>query len=64
MSVFVVNKLKELGTDTSRLKINMDWQHLIMNGEHLAEYAEGDPDWPEYQEFVKRVQATTEQPVS
>src|SRR3989339_808600 len=39
MTMFIINKLKELGTDTSRLKINMDWQHLIMNGEHLAEHA-------------------------
>jgi xylose isomerase len=28
-----------LGVDTSRLKVNMDWQHLIMNGENLPEYA-------------------------
>lgn len=39
MTIFVINKLKEMGTDTANLKINMDWQHLIMNGEHLAEYA-------------------------
>jgi xylose isomerase len=29
-----------MGVDTSRTKVNMDWQHLIMNGENLAEYAE------------------------
>ena len=40
MSVFVIHKLAAMGLDTSRLKINMDWQHLIMNGENLAEYAE------------------------
>jgi xylose isomerase len=39
MSIFVVNKLKALGHDVSRLKLNMDWQHLIMNGENLPEYA-------------------------
>ncbi len=40
MSVFVIHKLAAMGVDTSRLKINMDWQHLIMNGENLAEYVE------------------------
>ncbi len=40
MSMFVINKVAALGVDTSRLKINMDWQHLIMNGENLAEYVE------------------------
>lgn len=38
MSMFVVRKLKDLGVDTSNVQLNMDWQHLIMNGEHLAEY--------------------------
>ncbi|MGE5508537.1 MAG: sugar phosphate isomerase/epimerase family protein [Chitinophagales bacterium] len=38
MSLYVVHKLKELGYDTSLLQLNMDWQHLIMNGENLAEY--------------------------
>jgi len=28
-----------MGHDVSRLKLNMDWQHLIMNGENLPEYA-------------------------
>src|SRR5438270_3735819 len=40
MSIFVIRKLAQQGIDTSRIKINMDWQHLIMNGENLAEYAE------------------------
>lgn len=40
MSIFVIRKLAQMGVDTSRTKINMDWQHLIMNGENLAEYAE------------------------
>jgi xylose isomerase len=39
MTIFTIYKLKELGTDISQVKINMDWQHLIMNGENLAEYA-------------------------
>ncbi|AZR72183.1 xylose isomerase [Anoxybacter fermentans] len=39
MTIFLINKIKELGVDVSNLKINMDWQHLIMNGEPLAEYA-------------------------
>jgi xylose isomerase len=40
MSIFVIRKLAQMGVDVSRTKINMDWQHLIMNGENLAEYAE------------------------
>ncbi|MGH2443749.1 MAG: TIM barrel protein [Chloroflexota bacterium] len=40
MSIFVIRKVATMGVDTSRTKINMDWQHLIMNGENLAEYAE------------------------
>jgi xylose isomerase len=39
MSLYVVHKLKELGYDTSLLQLNLDWQHLVMNGENLAEYA-------------------------
>lgn len=38
MTIFVINKLKARGTDVTNVKINMDWQHLIMNGEPLAEY--------------------------
>jgi xylose isomerase len=33
----VIYKLRERGI--TNVKVNMDWQHLIMNGEHLAEYA-------------------------
>lgn len=40
MCMYIINKLTRLGVDTSKLKVNMDWQHLIMNGENLAEYAE------------------------
>jgi len=39
ITMFIINKLKAMGTDVANVKINMDWQHLIMNGEHLAEYA-------------------------
>ena len=37
MCLFVVGKLRAEGHEN--VQINMDWQHLIMNGEHLPEYA-------------------------
>jgi xylose isomerase len=37
MTLFVIHKLRDRGIDN--VKVNMDWQHLIMNGEHLPEYA-------------------------
>jgi xylose isomerase len=37
MCLFVVHKLAARGLDN--VEINMDWQHLLMNGEHLPEYA-------------------------
>jgi len=37
MCMFVANKLRAEGLDN--VQVNMDWQHLIMNGENLAEYA-------------------------
>jgi xylose isomerase len=40
MTLFVIHALAAQGVDTSHTKVNMDWQHLIMNGENLAEYAE------------------------
>jgi xylose isomerase len=40
MTLHVIRKVRERGVDTSGLLVNMDWQHLIMNGESLAEYAE------------------------
>jgi xylose isomerase len=40
MTLFTIQKVNALGVDTQNLLINMDWQHLIMNGENLAEYAE------------------------
>jgi xylose isomerase len=40
MTLFTIQKVNALGVDTSNLLVNMDWQHLIMNGESLAEYAD------------------------
>ncbi len=40
MTLFTIRKVEDLGVDTSGLLVNMDWQHLIMNGENLAEYAD------------------------
>lgn len=40
MTLFTIKKVEDLGVDASNLLVNMDWQHLIMNGENLAEYAE------------------------
>jgi xylose isomerase len=37
MTLHVIHKLRAQGVDN--VKVNMDWQHLIMNGENLAEYA-------------------------
>jgi xylose isomerase len=37
MTLHVIHKLRGRGLDN--VKVNMDWQHLIMNGENLAEYA-------------------------
>ncbi len=39
MALFIIYKLQSMGTNTSRLLINMDWQHLIMNNEPLGEFA-------------------------
>src|SRR5205085_5752361 len=38
-TLYTIERVRRLGIDTSLLKVNMDWQHLIMNGENLAEYA-------------------------
>jgi xylose isomerase len=40
MSLYTIEKVRALGVDASNLLVNMDWQHLIMNGENLAEYAD------------------------
>lgn len=40
MILYTIQKVKERGVDTQNLLVNMDWQHLIMNGENLAEYAD------------------------
>ena len=37
MTLHVIHKLRAEGIDN--VKVNMDWQHLLMNGENLAEYA-------------------------
>jgi xylose isomerase len=37
MTLHVIHSLRARGIDN--VKVNMDWQHLIMNGENLAEYA-------------------------
>ena len=37
MTLHVIHKLRAEGIDN--VQVNMDWQHLIMNGENLAEYA-------------------------
>jgi xylose isomerase len=37
MTLHVIHKLRAEGIDN--VQVNMDWQHLIMNGETLAEYA-------------------------
>ncbi len=37
MTMFVAGKLRAEGLDN--VQINMDWQHLLMNDEHLPEYA-------------------------
>jgi len=39
MTLFIIHKLSAMGTDTSHLLVNMDWQHLIMNNEPLGEFA-------------------------
>jgi xylose isomerase len=37
MTLHVIHTLRAQGVDN--VQVNMDWQHLIMNGENLAEYA-------------------------
>ena len=37
MTLHVIHKLRGQGLDN--VKVNMDWQHLLMNGESLGEYA-------------------------
>jgi xylose isomerase len=37
MTLHVIHKLRAQGM--TNVQVNMDWQHLIMNGENLAEYA-------------------------
>jgi xylose isomerase len=37
MTLHVIHKLRAQGLEN--VQVNMDWQHLLMNGENLAEYA-------------------------
>jgi xylose isomerase len=37
MTLHVIHKLRDQGI--SNVQVNMDWQHLLMNGESLGEYA-------------------------
>ena len=37
MTLHVIHKLRAEGV--TNVQVNMDWQHLLMNGENLAEYA-------------------------
>jgi xylose isomerase len=37
MTLHVIHKLRAQGIDN--VQVNMDWQHLLMNGENLGEYA-------------------------
>ena len=39
MTLYTIDRVRRLGVDVSRVQVNMDWQHLIMNGENLPEYA-------------------------
>ena len=39
MTMWLIRKVAERGIDTANVQVNMDWQHLIMNGENLPEYA-------------------------
>jgi xylose isomerase len=37
MTLHIIHKLR--GEGVTNVQVNMDWQHLLMNGEHLPEYA-------------------------
>ncbi len=39
MTLAVIEGVAARGVATDRLLVNLDWQHLLMNGESLAEYA-------------------------
>jgi xylose isomerase len=39
MCLYTIDRVRRAGVDTAHLQVNMDWQHLIMNGENLGEYA-------------------------
>jgi xylose isomerase len=39
LCMLLIRQLKDAGVDTSKLAVNMDWQHLIMREENLPQYA-------------------------
>jgi xylose isomerase len=39
MCLYTIDRVRRAGVETAKLQVNMDWQHLIMNGENLGEYA-------------------------
>ncbi|MCL4545488.1 MAG: sugar phosphate isomerase/epimerase [Chloroflexi bacterium] len=39
MTMWLIRKIADRGVSTTNVQVNMDWQHLIMNGENLPEYA-------------------------
>lgn len=39
MTMWLIRKVADRGIATGNVQVNMDWQHLIMNGENLPEYA-------------------------
>jgi xylose isomerase len=40
MTLFVIHEVRDRGVDTDHILVNMDWQHLLMNGESLGEYSD------------------------
>lgn len=38
MTLYVIHALQAMGLDATNVEVNLDWQHLIMNGEHVPEY--------------------------
>lgn len=39
LCMLLIRQLKDAGVDTSKVAVNMDWQHLIMREENLPQYA-------------------------
>lgn len=38
-TIYCIKRIGEMGIDVANVGVNMDWQHLIMNGEPLAAHA-------------------------